>query len=224
MPPSKRIPRPAAPLFVAGLAALLQACGAVQPPSAATSNVQAATFSHANFTTTCIACHLADRPTYLVSSYVHSYAVHGDDDCVECHTQPGITWAGAYHQHDPIVGIQCATCHVADRPKVANYPDGTMVQGHFEGQDCVNCHLPQLTRTPIPFTYTHVNVFGNMTKTCLPCHLQQGVEAHGPSIGDCVSCHTPTGDWKDGKTNPSDSPSPSPSDAPSPGPSNTPSR
>lgn len=183
------------------LSILVEGCGAVQTPSAATSTIKSATFSHVGFTTTCIGCHLADRPTIVVSSYQHDYALHGHDDCVECHTQAGITWTGAYHQHDPIPGIQCAICHVEDRPTMATYPDGTVVQGHFNGHDCVECHLPQLTTVSIPFAYSHVDVFGNMTKTCLPCHLQEGVKAHGASVSDCVECHASTVNWGDGKAN-----------------------
>lgn len=223
-------------ILVSGCLLALAGCNAVpQTPGSATAEQLSATatFTHAGLTSTCIGCHLADRPNGVIHSYVHTYSKHGQDDCVECHAAPAGTnpssaaWAGAYHQHSPFAGIQCATCHVYDRPSMAYYPDGTTVSGHFDSFDCVSCHLPQLTTAYVPFVFSHQDVFGNSIKTCLPCHQQQGVAQHGAAIGDCAQCHSRFGDWTGASATPTATPtplppinlSPTPSASPSPAPS-----
>jgi hypothetical protein len=184
-------------------------CNFMQAPA---SSQTTATFSHVGLAATCIGCHVPDRPTTLVKSYLHSYSAHGMEDCVECHsqTQAGISWTGAYHQHAATTGLLCTTCHVNDRPTIGlNFgTNGTLTPaaagvGHYPTKDCIQCHLPPLTQAAATaaagtFVFSHVDSFGDTPGTCLPCHLLQGQVAlpaamHGPNVGDCVRCHTPGG-------------------------------
>ena len=110
---------------------------------------EGALFGHSPQTTSCVACHVSDRPsgpvgmvgTYGTSQFDHSLG-GGTGDCVTCHTlipaNIGVQWAGGYYSHSP-APTTCITCHIKDRPVG---PAGTQMFDHANGGqgDCVVCH------------------------------------------------------------------------------------
>jgi len=172
------------------------------------------TFTHSvrgQAVTSCSGCHASQRPSGIVNSFDHSVA--GTGDCAACHTQPGVTWAGASFSHSPAPS-SCSGCHSGDRPGVVVNRFNHTVAGTG---DCASCHRqPGVTWTggiynhsPTPSSCsschsgdrptTVVNGFNHATSgtgDCAGCHRQPGVTwsgatfSHSPTPTTCLECHT----------------------------------
>lgn len=107
--------------------------------------------------TSCLPCHEAKRPTTVINNFSHSIA--GTGDCISCHKQPGVTWAGGSYNHDPKPST-CASCHESKRP--------TSLIGkfsHTNAGECATCH-----KTP-----------GDSWKGA--------TFNHSPAPSSCTTCH-----------------------------------
>jgi len=140
-------------------------------------------YSHNPTPTTCISCHINQRPTGVVQGFDH--ASGGTGDCVACHQNPGGSWSGAITiphptsgltNQAPYSGLQCATCHgqggISSRQlqvPAANHMGGT-------GNSCISCHANfsaftgATTSTTQPILkYAHTNSTAPMND-CRTCH------------------------------------------------------
>lgn len=194
--------------FVSGLSS----CGKLQAPTANGITAANSKFDHVGVTS-CSICHAPERPGVPVNSYLHSAAAMGLQDCSLCHLSPGVSWAGAVHQHTPSATVVCQSCHMNDRPATITYPNNIVASGHFNSVDCVSCHLP-LGFLPGPtsspgastsFTFTHTNVLNQNIGFCTPCHTSEAPKGfvngfNHSTVGtkDCVNCHTRFTTWAGG--------------------------
>lgn len=154
---------------------------------------QAVSFNHYQpKPTSCGTCHNSKRPA----------APHPTDgDCVGCHNFPD--WKNAIFSHTPKPATCGDYCHV--RPTAtaqraypnqgppAGFTEGGPGSGHFNGKECVECHLtPPEGGTTFGFDHSKPSL-----KFCLPCHYDKGVEEHGANTsgyemtgyGNCNTCH-----------------------------------
>lgn len=173
-----------------------------------------AVYEHKPVPTTCAKCHLSKRPSYVVKNFAHSVA--GTGDCVTCHKNPGVSWAGAVYGHNPAPAT-CRECHLSRRPT-------GVVQKFFHELagmgDCVSCHKsPGLTWAGGVYGHSPVPT------ACATCHSAQrpttvvgnGFEHQGGcgktgsrngchsnvfhNAYDCARCHTSPGTtWKTSPT------------------------
>lgn len=172
------------------------------PQSATQADWSGGSFSHVPAPTTCIGCHLAQRPVAVTSSgFDHSK--NGTGDCVDCHQDPGVTWTGASgFDHSTIPPeTRCDSCHAPQRPAAAidvPWPGHPADPNQFlhsvvAATDCKACHLdPGVAWAP--GVYSHSPNPGQ----CAICHLnQRPVGPAGSPLfdhalggsGDCVACH-----------------------------------
>lgn len=115
------------------LASLLCFNNCVQRPQSEESTVSSSShFQHADKMTSCLVCHIPDRPTPTLG-YVH----YNNQDCVTCHVPT--TWSDhSWHFHNPAQPT-CIQCHHKDQPPS---PQGL---AHYNNQDCLLCHQAALT-------------------------------------------------------------------------------
>ena len=154
---------------------------------------------------TCQDCHSGQRtPGVAQGATKYDHNIGGLGDCVSCHKQPGITWAGATFAHTP-VPTSCSTCHENKRPASAVYYPSITSQNRFRHViqfggtiDCVKCHYTNTTNKAnigVKWSggdYTHMDTNGVIVKTCLDCHQVYGNQKHCSSknvIQDCFQCH-----------------------------------
>ncbi len=191
-----------------------KSCHAVK--SATQTDWRGGTFSHNPLPTTCIDCHLAQRPVTLTSSgFDHS--IGGLGDCAACHQNAGVRWTGAISGYDhgtmPAT-TRCDSCHAAKRPAAAvsvawpGHPSSPnqFLHSVMPATDCKGCHLDP-GGAWAGGIYSHSPNPGQ----CTVCHLNQ--RPVGPSgsplfdhalggSGDCVACHavrsTNKTDWTGG--------------------------
>jgi hypothetical protein len=154
---------------------IFQGC-IVTKPKVENAAYMVATFSHANFLSTCVVCHETKRPV----SAVHS----GSTDCAVCHRPP--SWL---YSHNPMP-TSCLTCHAAKRPAVAKHLDvnGATITptDHYSSQDCVKCHTPNTA-----WVFKH----SPLPTSCNNCHSYKrpatvSGRAHDQTTTDCINCHT----------------------------------
>jgi Class III cytochrome C family len=178
---------------------------------------------HANMATvtTCQGCHSNERPSAIVSNFNHT--LNGNGDCVTCHTNPGLSWAGGNVSHSP-TPTACYSCHVADPlyTAIQNTVKNQMNHSSITITECVACHgsaaaasnwaswnvenVPNGTSTALSSKGTvHTNKAG--LTTCQGCHSNErpvaavnGFSHAANGTGDCVSCHTNQGlSWAGGQ-------------------------
>lgn len=176
-------------------------------------NWSAAYYDHKNPTnlaasiSTCQDCHRDQRTPGVpqgASGYNHSNG--GMGDCVDCHNQPGIKWAGAAStfNHSP-VPASCATCHENKRPASGVYYPSATSTNRFRHLiayggtgDCKSCHYSStankanLGKNWTSGDYTHMDLSGVIIKTCLDCHQIRGNREHCSTKNvtqECYQCH-----------------------------------
>ncbi len=169
-------------------------------------------FSHVPAPTTCIECHINQRPVVLTASgFDHSK--NGTGDCVDCHHDAGVSWSATTFDHNQLSpDTRCDSCHAAQRPPAplnvawAGHPNNPnqFVHAVVATLDCKGCHA-DAGGAWTPGTYAHVPNPGQ----CNVCHVNQrptavvnGFSHSAGGMGDCVSCHavmSPTKtDWTGG--------------------------
>lgn len=143
--------------------------------------------------TSCLPCHEAKRPTTVINNFSHSIA--GTGDCISCHKQPGVTWAGGSYNHDPKPST-CASCHESKRP--------TSLIGkfsHTNAGECATCHKTPgdswkgatFNHSPAPSSCTTCHG-GARPASASPPSGQSFPTPAGQPVGhytgkDCYSCH-----------------------------------
>lgn len=151
-------------------------------------------FSHSPQPTSCLDCHIGSRPSGLIGNPPFDHAKGGTGDCVFCHKNPGVSWAGGSYNHNP-APTSCTGCHLSRRPTglVGNPPFD-----HANGGtgDCAACHKsPGVTWAG--GSYSH----SPLPTSCNSCHsgnrpavakYPDGTQANGHyAIKDCYACHRP---------------------------------
>lgn len=148
-------------------------------------------YNHVPAPTTCIGCHIGRRPAALVGNPPFSHAQGGSGDCVSCHKNPGVTWAGGSYNHTPRPAT-CKDCHNGRQP--ANLINR---MSHSLGAtvDCASCHKnPGVSWAGGIY---HANI-GTQPTSCATCHTANrpvGNVGNPPfnhangGLGDCASCH-----------------------------------
>ncbi len=212
--------RPAVPVgnpaFDHAIAGLGDCKSCHAPLSATKTNWSGGSFNHVPTPTTCIGCHLGQRPVAPTSSGFN-HALGGTGDCVACHQDPGGQWTGAVSGFDHGTlspATRCDSCHASDRPATAiNVPwpgnpakPNKFLHSVMPTTDCKGCHL-QPGGVWAGGIYSHIPSAGQ----CSVCHLnQRPVGPAGSPVfdhalggsGDCVACHankSPTRtDWTGG--------------------------
>jgi hypothetical protein len=210
--PSGPVGNPAFDHAIAGLGDC-KSCHVVK--SATQTDWTGGSFDHNPAPTTCIDCHLAQRPA-AVTDTGFDHANNGTGDCVDCHQDPGVTWKGASGlDHSTLApGTRCDSCHAPQRPAAAidvAWPGHPADPNQFlhsvvATTDCKTCHLDPGVAW-LPGVYSHSPNPGQ----CTVCHVNQ--RPIGPAgspifdhalggLGDCVGCHavrSPTKtDWTGG--------------------------
>lgn len=171
-------------------------------------------FDHIPAPTSCIDCHLAQRPLTLTSSGFN-HSLNGTGDCAECHHNPGVSWTGAANTFDHntlLPATRCDSCHAAQRPAAANNVPWSIplppnnpnrpnlfLHSVMATTDCKGCHLDpggawaggQYEHVPPPVQ-------------CSVCHVNQRPVGVFPGtsfdhqfggMGDCGACHTVKANW-----------------------------
>lgn len=145
------------------------------PPGATQTDWSGGNFSHSPAPSTCIDCHLADRPVGPTTGGF-DHALGGTGDCAACHVEPGVRWSGAVAGFDHATlapTTRCDSCHAGDSPAAA-----------------VNVPWPGHPAQPNQFLHTIV-----AATDCRSCHLDPGGAwsggryAHDPNPGRCSVCH-----------------------------------
>lgn len=152
-------------------------------------------YGHTPMPQKCAGCHETSRPKNLVGNpgnlFLHSQAPQ--QDCQECHSHPGFTWADGKYSHSP-QPTTCLPCHEELRPQVnvGRFSHKTGGNG-----DCFDCHK-------YPGTHWSGAVFAHRIKlvSCAPCHeVDRPAKAHYPNHQvitghftekDCFNCHNKT--------------------------------
>ncbi len=167
---------------------------------------------------TCVNCHLGNRPVGPVGNPAYDHANGGTGDCIGCHTSAGVTWVTTMFNHSP-TPTSCNTCHASARPApTALLPAGATKDQYlhsvgFNGSaDCVSCHTSVPANVGVRWaggTYNHKTNANTNVATCTPCHDKQrpvGLIGNPPydhangGTGDCVSCHKNIGTvWSGGQ-------------------------
>lgn len=170
-----------------------------------------AVYGHAPAPSGCISCHVADRPTGIVQGFDHSNAA-AQGDCKSCHLSTSV-WTGGTFSHTP-TPVSCNECHMARKPVGLVPLNPPATQNQFDHAlsglpDCKGCHLANLGTSWAGGVYSH----SPTPNTCILCHTSDrptsivtytegGVQKqfnHAISgMGDCVSCHTGSVNWKTG--------------------------
>lgn len=151
---------------------------------------------------TCGSCHEME-PAYRQWKLSSHYGV----DCVECHTEPGLSgymkiiWDGTGHLFQHILGdydsviethitdSSCLRCHhMSERPE--SIPQASLRISHSKhtDQECDDCHgrlvhTELVTDTPTGVAPAHA------ARECTVCHELETCP-HGHADVDCVSCHS----------------------------------
>lgn len=147
-------------------------------------------YSHSPSPTTCQDCHSAQRPVGPVGSPVafdHSTS-GGTGDCVNCHTSPGVTWAGGAFSHSP-VPTSCASCHSREVPS-GTVPDTRKGFNHASayGTECYSCHTVATANIGVTWKagfFGHNGNNANSFQNCSPCHDTY----HHNAGTNCADCH-----------------------------------
>jgi hypothetical protein len=139
--------------------------------------------TNGNYTTlptTCVPCHQTEynSTSNLVGIPNHT-ALSYPTTCLNCHNMTN--WLNAVFDHSktpfPLVGahltVPCANCHT--NPNFALTPT-----------DCYSCHTAKWQST--------ATLGGSV-----PNHLAADASVAGITTAACASCHTPSGNWLDGK-------------------------
>lgn len=94
---------------------------------------------------------------------------------------------------------KCAPCHETNRPGQTQSPPPSLLAstGHFTGQDCSACHQPlNASPTAATFSFSHMDAFGGVLRTCLPCHEARRKSIDHYAGKDCALCHIdPSKPW-----------------------------
>lgn len=158
-------------------------------------------FSHTAPLTTCKDCHALDLPVGAIGTPSFDHSHSGTGDCVSCHKNPGVSWAGAAFTHNPRP-TSCSDCHLASAPVGLAHE---MDHSHAGLPDCTSCHTQNIGVNWTGGIFSH----SPTPSSCKDCHLAErpaGLvgnpafnHANG-GTGDCVSCHkNPGGVWSGGQ-------------------------
>lgn len=176
--------------------AFLSNCSKLAPKVSAAK--MSAAFDHTGVTT-CIACHIPNRPTTPVGNPLFDHSQGGTGDCATCHmavaSNIGVSWAGGVFAHS-LTFNACISCHTSSQwptsagpfnsasgSLVALFPHSTQGSG-----DCVTCHqkaLVNITSTPPVQSWVQTGTFTHTaaTSACIACHTSaQWPSGTGPFI------------------------------------------
>ena len=124
-------------MLLLGLALGLTQCG-FNRPKVDDAKYNVAMIDHANFTTSCIDCHVPDRPAPV------DQTPHGNNlDCNTCHRfiAADPQWLSRQQFSHVPAPTSCLSCHGSLRPKAPPHPDTTA--------DCAACHAFPSFLSPI---------------------------------------------------------------------------
>ena len=153
------------------------------------------TFNHlsaiGNQTSNCRQCHISSQPRLN-----HAPA----SQCANCH-QP-TQWHEGLFAHSPLPE-DCGNCHFANRPdkKFVPQPVSQSTAGHYEGQDCGECHQYSAESD---FTFDHYQANKEELNSCLPCHYERAMAVTKPDhsrfrpsrFNNCQRCHEVHYSWE----------------------------
>lgn len=177
----------------------------------------------------CANCHGQEKPAGLVGASNFDHATIGNQDCVSCHTNAGVTWQGAMStfSHTPMP-TSCNSCHAGQRPSPnTRVPTGATKNlfkhaAIYNGTaDCVSCHTSVVANVGVTFaggTFDHKTNTGANVTTCMECHDLERPIGTSPTSSydhkqsgtlDCATCHNSPGvRWSGAVANYSHSPAP----------------